>query len=124
MKPRNQALDRIVQAEQRVRDVADRWSAVDLSRIGSCVSALEAAATDLCAAKGILKGLPASPGSLLRTSVLDLKKAAVRLERLIDASAAFLRSAPGLACDQPVLYQAGGVIRQMAPPSETPGMQV
>jgi hypothetical protein len=123
MKPRNQALDRIVRAERRVKDVADQWSAVDLSRIGSCVSALEAAATDLCAAKGILKGLPASNGSLLRTSVLDLQRAAGRLERLVDASAAFLRSAPGLACDRPVLYQAGGSIHQVAPPSEAPGLK-
>lgn len=123
MTARNRALDLIVRAERRVKDVADRWNAVDLSRIDSCVSALEASAADLCAADGILKGFPARPGSSFRTSVLDLKKAAVRLERLVDASAAFLRSAPGLACDQPVLYQPGGVIRQVAPPSEAPGLK-
>jgi len=123
MTPRHKAIEHIERAEQRVADAADRWNAVDLAAIGSCVSALEASATDLCAAVGILKGLPTGSGSLLRTNVLDLKRAAVRLERLVDASAAFMRSAPGLACDEPALYRADGVIRPVAPPSEASGMQ-
>lgn len=123
MTPRNRALDRIVQADQRLKQIAGRWNAVDLSAIGNCVSALEASSTDLCAAAEILKSSPARPGSPLRANVLDLKQSVARLERLVDASAAFLRSAPGLACDQPVLYQAGGVVRQPASFSETPGMQ-
>jgi hypothetical protein len=111
MTPPDSALDRVVQAAERVEKAAGEWNAVDLIEIGECVSALEASAGDLSAAFTVLQGYHSSPAGL-RANLLNLKKSAGRLERLVDASAAFLRSAPGLACDRPVLYQADGAICQ------------
>jgi hypothetical protein len=127
MTPPNSALNRVVQAAERVENAAGEWNAVDLTVIGKCVSALEASAGDLSAALTILpgsdlKGYQATRSSL-RANLLNLKESVGRLERLVDASAAFLRSAPGLACGQPVLYQADGVICQVAAVSEMGGMQ-
>jgi len=118
------ALDRVVQAAERVEEAAGEWNAVDLTVISKCVSALEASAADLSAALTVIQGSDperhqANPSGL-RANLLNLKKSVGRLERLVDASAAFLRSAPGLACDQPVLYHAcqstaaDGVICQVA----------
>lgn len=133
------ALGRIMLAQQRVREAADRWNAVDLSAICHCCSALERTVADLRDATEMLKRSPAevtaaeltpaqqastASRELFRSSLLDLKNAAVRLERLVDASAAFLRSAPGLAGEESGFYQAGGAICRMAPAPEARGMQV
>lgn len=127
MTPPNAALDRVAQAAERVEKAAGEWNAVNLTEIGRCVAALEASAGDLSAALTILqgpglKGYQATAAGLCG-NLLNLKKSVGRLERLVDASAAFLRSAPGLACDQPVLYQPDGVICQVAALSEMGGMQ-
>ncbi len=104
------ALGRIALAEQRVREAADQWNAVDIAAIGHCVSTLECSAMDLNDAAEILKGSSMETGNVIRSKVRDLKKAISRLERLVDASAAFLRGAPGLGSDETGLYQAGGSV--------------
>ena len=125
MTPPNPALDRVAEALKRVDNAADDWNAVDLTVIAECVSALQASAADLSAALAILQrpgktGHGATPAGQVRANVINLQKSVGRLERLVDASAAFLRGAPGLACDQPVLYHAcrstaaDGVICQAA----------
>jgi hypothetical protein len=113
MTPPDAARDRVVQAAERVEKAAGEWNAVDFTLIGECVSALEVSAADLSAAFTVLQECRTSPSGL-RANLLNLKRSTGRLERLVDASAAFLRSAPGLACDQPVLYQADGAICQAA----------
>ena len=123
MTPRSQALDRIVQAGRRVQEVAGRWNAVDLSMVSSCVPALEDSAADLSIAIAILESAPESPGKPLRMGVLELQRAVARLEHLVDASAAFLRGAPGPEGDRPVLYQAGGAVREARLFSDSPGTQ-
>jgi hypothetical protein len=124
MTPQNKALARIVTAGQRLREAADRWNAVDLSAIGSCCSALESTADDLRDAAGILKGSPVTSGDLVRSGILDLKKSVFRIERLVGASAAFLRSVPGPAREDSGFYGAGGSIYRTAPAAEARGMQV
>jgi hypothetical protein len=118
------ALDRIVLAERRVREAADQWNAVDLSSIGDCVSALERSAADLSDSTELLKTSSTSTGSVIRSKVHDLKKAVFRLERLVDASAAFLRGAPGSGGVDSSLYQAGGSVLEPVLTSSLRGTQV
>jgi hypothetical protein len=124
MTPGHKATERIRQAERRVRAVADGWNSVNLQAIGNCVSALECSAADLSHGIEILRSSPATGGSPFRQDLLDLKRTITRLQRLVDSSAAFLRSAPGLASGDAGVYQAGGSIRYLAPPPVTPGFQV
>lgn len=122
MTSHDKALGRITQAERRVRMTADEWNAVDLAAIFRDVAALECSAEDLRDAAEILKNTPKPDGTPIRSRILELKKSVVRLERLVGASAAFLRSAPGTAREDSGFYQAGGSI---CPPSpEARGMQV
>ena len=110
-------------AGQRLAGTADQWNAVDLVAIGNCLSSLECLVDELSHALEILMESPPDTVSAVRSNILDLKENAARLERLTDSSASFLRCAPGLACEEPALYQAGGSIRITAPVAETRGMQ-
>lgn len=124
MTSRPDALGRIVLAERRVTEAADQWNAVDLSVISRCVGTLECSAADLNDATEILKISPTATGSAIRSKVHDLKKAVFRLERLVDASAAFLRGAPGPGADATGLYQADGSVFEEVPASASRGTQV
>jgi hypothetical protein len=117
------ALGRIVLAERRVREAADQWNAVDLSALGHCISVLESSAADLSDATEILKISSTATGSVIRSKVRELKKAVSRLERLVDASSAFLRGAPGPGGDD-TRYQAGGSVFEAALSSPSRGTQV
>lgn len=123
MTSQQKACEQIVYAGQRLAGAADQWSAVDLVAIANCLSSLECSADVLSHALEILRESPPESISALRSNILELKENAARLERLTDSSASFLRCAPGLACDEPALYQAGGSVRITAPVAETRGMQ-
>jgi hypothetical protein len=101
---------KITRSEQRVREVADSWNAVDLAAIAQCLSALDGSAADLSDAHQILKELPATSAGSIRSDISSLRASALRLERLVDASAAFLRLVPGFAREDGALYQSGGSI--------------
>jgi hypothetical protein len=118
------ALGRIVLAERRVREVADQWNAVDLSAVGNCISVLEYSAADLSDATEILKISSTATANVIRSKVHELKKALSRLERLVDASSAFLRGAPGSGGDDPQVYQAGGSVFDAALSSSLRGTEV
>lgn len=115
--------EKIARSEKRVKEAADRWNAVDLSAISQCLSALEYSATDLSEAVTTLKESAVTSGSLVRSNVASLRIAAFRLERLVDASAAFLRLAPGLDCDGAGFYQSGGSICCSVSPVGMRGIQ-
>jgi hypothetical protein len=117
------AQEKIARSEKRVKDAADRWNAVDLSAISQCLSALEYSATDLSEAVTALKESAVTSRSLVRSNITSLRIAALRLERLVDASAAFLRLAPGLDCDGAGLYQSGGSICCSVLPAGMQGIQ-
>ena len=118
------ALGRITLAERRVREAADQWNAVDLAAISRCMSALESSAADLSDATEILKTDSTVTGSVIRSTVQDLKKAASRLERLVDASAAFLRGAPGPGGFDTMSYRAGGSVFEVELSPASRGTQV
>ena len=124
MTSEQEALSRIVLAERRVREAADHWNAVDLSVIGDCIIALESSAVDLSNATEILKISSTAKGNVIRSKVRDLKKSVSRLERLVDASAAFLRGAPGPGSDDSRLYRAGGSVFEAELSSASWGTQV
>jgi hypothetical protein len=120
----NMAQENIARSGKRVRDAADRWNAVDLFEISQCLSALDHSAADLSDAIGILKESPATAAGLIRSDIESLRTAALRLERLVDASATFLRLAPGPTGDDDGFYQSGGSLCNSAPPPEVRGTQV
>jgi hypothetical protein len=123
MNSQDAALTRVAQAEQHIRKAADAWSAVDMRVIEACIQALETSASDLGAAFDMLQISPAGSGSAFRSNISSLKQGAARLERLVDASAAFLRSIPGLPVEDPGMYRPGGSVHYNAPALDTLGIQ-
>jgi hypothetical protein len=108
---REKACGAVVSAAQGILGALEDWNAVDLEAIGKCLGSLESSAGQLDNAVKILRESPAEDLSSLHSFALQLKSAALQLERLVDSSAAFLRHAPGLACDEPGTYQVGGSFR-------------
>jgi hypothetical protein len=121
-----EALERISRAGHQVRLAADRWNAADHDAVENCARTLAGAATELSGGLEVFRGSRASSGDLgtLTAHLRELRKSASRLERLVDSSACFLRYAPGLACQEPGLYEPGGSLRYIPPAMETRGMQV
>jgi hypothetical protein len=124
---------KVARSERQVREVADSWNAVDLSAVAQCLSILNDSVADLSDAHRILKEVAATSadsvrvdstrGDSLRSDIAGLKASALRLERLVDASAAFLRLAPGLASEDVGLYRSGGAICSLVSPGEPRGIQ-
>jgi len=123
MNSQHKAQERIVRAGERIKEAADHWNAVDLSAISHCLSALEYSATDLSEAVTVLKESGPMSGSLVLSNIASLRIAALRLERLVDASAAFFRLAPGSDCDGAGLYQSGGSICCSVSPAGMQGIE-
>jgi len=118
------ALEQIREAERLLGAAAEQWNAVDLRAIGNCLSALEYSATSLRAAhRMILQGSPEQAGGPMRTAVIAIRIDAGRLQRLVDASAAFLRGVPGAECADAELYRPGGSTHPIEPVSQSWGMQ-
>lgn len=113
----------IREAEQCVKAAADAWDATNLSAIANCVSALERSAASLRAAFQVLRSSPETADGGLRTAIMGLQKDTARLQRLVDAAAAFVRGLPGPDCEEAELYQPGGSTRPTGSAFETWGMQ-
>jgi len=123
MTAQKEVIEHSSQAAHRVSDAAERWDATDLSAVVDCAATLESSAADLTLVLEILRKCPAESGSLLRSHIICLKKSAARLERLVDASSAFLRSAPGVVCENPGFYRAGGSMRPIELLADGQGVQ-
>jgi hypothetical protein len=117
------AQEQIGRARDLVRTAADHWDAASLHSIGNSVSVLESSAGSLTAASEILSGSPETAGNEMRASLLELKTDAKRLQRLVDASAAFLRHLPGAQSAEVELYQPGGSTRLIVTGMDTAGLQ-
>jgi hypothetical protein len=117
------AKEQIRRARDLVRTAADQWDAANLSTIANSVSVLESSADSLTAASRILNGPPEIAGNEMRASLLGLKTDSDRLQRLVDASAAFLRHLPGAQSEDVELYQPGGSTRLIVTGPDTWGLQ-
>lgn len=124
MTPAENASETIARAVKTVTAAADRWDAVNLSEIDSCVTSLEISVADLNGALDVLQQSPRLNVGTLVANIIELKNSAARLERLSDSAASFLRCAPGLEGGEPTLYDAGGSMQHAAPSAEPRGMQV
>jgi len=117
------AQEQISRARDLIRSAADHWDAADLSIIGNSVSVLESSVASLTAASSLLNSSPEMAGNEMRASLLRLKTDADRLQRLVDASAAFLRGAPGAQSADVELYQPGGSTRLIVTAPDAWGLQ-
>jgi hypothetical protein len=101
-----ESADHIRKAHNLVAKAAKCWNAGNLAAVEECVAALEESAVELrfveAAAVGNLDSLRG-----FRSEILEMKERVVRIERLSDLAAAFLRRGPESAGDSP-LYRAGG----------------
>jgi len=105
------AQEQIRGARDLVRTAADHWNGASLSAIASSLSVLESSVASLAEASSILDRSTGMAGNEMRTALLALKADATRLQRLVDASAAFLRGLPGAQSADVELYQPGGSTR-------------
>ena len=117
------AQDQIRRAWDLVRSAADHWDAANLSTIGNSVSVLESSVGSLAAASEILNGSREMAGNEMRASLLGLRMDADRLQRLVDASAAFLHRLPGAQSADVELYQPGGSTRLIVTGADAVGLQ-
>ena len=117
------ARERIRRARDLVKTASDHWDAANLSAIGNSVSVLESSVGSLTAASRILNGSQEMAGNEMQASLLELKTDADRLQRLVDASAAFLRRLPGAQSADVELYQPGGSTRLIVTEPDTWGLQ-
>lgn len=117
------AQEQICRAQDLIRTAADHWDATDLSAIGESASVLESSVGSLAAASRILNASQEITGSEMRASLLGLKADADRLQRLVDASAAFLRYLPGAQSADVELYQPGGSTRLIPAGPDAWGLQ-
>jgi hypothetical protein len=104
--PQQQAREQVSAAGLRFREAADRWNATDLASIDSCTSSLEQAAFELQEMLGAVRGMPREETQGLAAELRQIQNDAARLGRLSDASAAFLRCAPGVSGGETAFYGA------------------
>ena len=107
-------------AQQSVARAAGEWTPVDASRINECVSALDSAASDL---RTVMQSFGPeadltnnSEYSDMRADLLALKRSLAGLNRIMDASAAFVRNLPGSSSGAGETYAAGGNLRAFSVP--------
>jgi hypothetical protein len=115
--------EQICRARDLVRTAADHWDASSLSTVGNSVSVLESSVANLAAASEILSDSRELAGHEIRASLLVLKMDVDRLQRLVDASAAFLRHLPGAQSADVELYQSGGSTSLIAMGDDVQGLQ-
>jgi hypothetical protein len=119
----DQASRLLSNAKGRVSKAAAQWNAVSLPLIEECTRSLEHSASDLTEVVRLIKDARIEAPGDIRSAVSDLKKAASRLERLVDASAAFWRLAPGSNANEPLVYESNGAFRPNTGAPESQGMQ-
>jgi len=107
MTPEEDVLRSLVRAREATGRALQRLVQRDLAGTRECEEGLGHAILDLQRATDHLQNLSALPDDELRTTIEDMKKQARRIERVVDASAAFLRA--GLSGDTAIeLYGANG----------------
>ena len=103
------ATDEVWQAEQLVRTATDQWDATDFSKVWNCVLTLETSLGSLnTAAAGLHGAVDMQVALQAQAALLQLQSDTVRLQRLVDAAASFLRNLPGEAGCAGRFYQPGG----------------
>ncbi|HVV44127.1 MAG TPA: hypothetical protein VHC72_02955 [Bryobacteraceae bacterium] len=122
MKPQDQAREQAVAAGRRLKEAADRWNATDLAAIEGCTFSLEQSALELHEMLETVRRMPREDAADLVAQVREIQNDAARLNRLTDASAAFLRCAPGVSGSESGFYGADAA-RYSIPDAEPRGTE-
>jgi len=120
--PQERACEQAIAARQRLKDAAERWNATDLASIESCTFSLEQSALELHELLDSVRRLPPQNMTDLATELRQIQNDAARLGRLTDASAAFLRCAPGVSGGENGFYGADAT-RYSIPDAEVRGTE-
>lgn len=107
MTPQQQAREQVIAAGGRMKEAAGRWNATDLAAMKSCTYSLEQCALELRETLETVRHNPHEEMTGLAAELLRMKSEARRLTRLTDASAAFLRCAPGMEGGASDFYGVG-----------------
>jgi hypothetical protein len=99
-------IDRVRKAGNLVAKAAERWNAGNPAVVEECVATLEESAAELRAVMTTVMGRTESLRGL-RNEIFQIKERVVRMERLSQLAAAFLRGGSVAAGGSP-LYLAGG----------------
>ena len=122
MTPQDQAREQVAAAGQRLKEAAERWDATDLASIESCTFSLEQSALELHELLDRVRRTPDPNMTVLTAELRRIQNDAARLARLTDASAAFLRCAPGVSASESGFYGADAT-RYSIPGAEVRGTE-
>jgi hypothetical protein len=120
--PQHQAREQASAAGRRLREAADRWNATDLAAIESCTFSLEQSAFELREMLETVRRIPREDAADLAAELREIQNEVARLSRLTDASAAFLRCAPGMSGGENGFYGADAA-RYSIPDGEPRGTE-
>jgi hypothetical protein len=120
--PQDQVRDQAIAAGQRLKEAADSWNATDLTSIESCAFSLEQSALELHELLDHVRRMPRQNMTILATELRQIQNDAAHLGRLTDASAAFLRCAPGVSGSESGFYGADAT-RYSIPDAEVRGTE-
>lgn len=122
MTPQHQAREQVIAAGRLVKEAADRWNATDLAAMEGCTFSLEQSALELREVLETVRGILREDAADLAAELRQIKNDAARLSRLTDASAAFLRCAPGVSGSETGFYGADAA-RYSIPDAEPRGTE-
>jgi hypothetical protein len=123
MKRGDEASEKAGEALEYARQAAGMWNASDRDCVDRTRQTLESAARKAVELESLLRGEQSEIPPNLRPRVLALKAEVRRIERLVDASAAFFRTAfPVIGTESPV-YNSGGALTVESRLSGSPGLQ-
>jgi hypothetical protein len=120
--PQDQAREQVIAAGRRLKEAADRWNATDLAAMESCTFSLEQSAFELHEMLETVGRIPREDAVNLAAELRQIQNDAARLSRLTDASAAFLRCAPGVSIGETGFYGADAA-RYSIPDAEPRGTE-
>jgi len=101
-----EAIDRIRKAGNLLAKAEEHWNAGSPAVVEECMTTLQESAAELCAARETV-AVCADSLRGLRNEILQMKDRVVRIERLSDLAAAFLRGGSASTGGSP-LYRPGG----------------
>jgi hypothetical protein len=101
-----EAIDRVRKAGDLLAKAEERWNAGSPAVVEECIATLEESAAELCAAQETAAGRADSLRGL-SNEILQIRERVVRIERLSDLAAAFLRGGSPSMGGSP-LYRADG----------------
>jgi len=116
-------LESVGECLRELRLATELWNAADLPRVRECQETLESVARKMADAENLLRNAPGRDAAKLRPRILELKTEVLRIERLVDASAAFFRAAFPTAGGGSPVYRSGGHIRVEPAPAGSQGVQ-